>query len=342
MGKLKIAVLGAGYWASLQIPSWQAAGAEVVAIWNRTREKAALLAERFGIKHVYDTAEELFEHADFDLADVITNPESHKRLVLTAASYKKPVVCQKPMATSLEDSREMSRACREAGIWFAIHENFRYREAWRRVGEIIRGGGLGRVIRAEITLCSASADGLRLEPALAKLGHMALLDMGPHVFDLTRLLFGEALSVYCRDFASRPENGVLDTAIALLDMRGGACVKCEICNDKGPSAFVSAENGVLAYDAEHYITVNVNGYLHRYEPPAFVRPEFIPEASWQNHGGDGMLSIRRCNEGIMESFLGGRPAATDGEYSLKTAELVFKAIGSAETNAVSFIEGARQ
>lgn len=334
MSKLKVAVLGAGYWAAFQIPSWQAAGAEVVGVWNRTYERATATAERFGIRQVYKTPEELFENADFDLVDIITTPESHLPLVLMAARYKKPVICQKPMAATFEDSKKMVAACREAGVWLAIHENFRYRDTWQRIRELVDSGVLGRIIRADITLCSASIAGLVWEPTLATMDHMALRDMGSHVFDLTRFLFGEVETVYCRQRPSHPENGIMDTAVALLEMKNGVLVKCEICTDKTPGAFISGENGVLTYDSEHYIRVKTDDEIKQYEQPVHQRPEYILEANWLNHSGEGILSIRKCNESLMDSFLNGQPASTDGEDSLKTTELIFKAISSADENNV--------
>jgi len=332
MGKLKVAVLGAGYWASLQIPSWQAAGAVVSAVWNRTFETAVSAAKRFGIAAVYKTPEELFEKADCDLVDIITSPDSHLPLVLMAAAYKKPVICQKPMAATFTDAEKMVSACREAGVWFAIHENFRYRDTWRRIREIVESGALGKIVRAEITLCSASLEGLKFEPTLAKMDHMALRDMGPHIFDLTRLLFGEAETVYCRQRASHPENGVMDTAVALLEMKNGMLMQCEICTDKTPGAFISGDKGVLTYGAGHYVTVRAGGECIPYEQPVYQRPEYILEANWNNHGGDGILSIRKCNESLMEAFLNGKPAPTDGKDALKTMDLVFRAIASADGN----------
>ena len=47
--RLRIAVLGTGYWAQFQIAAWQSIGADVVAVWNRTHDKAAATAARFGI-----------------------------------------------------------------------------------------------------------------------------------------------------------------------------------------------------------------------------------------------------------------------------------------------------
>jgi len=92
---LRIAVFGTGYWAQFQIAAWQAIGAQVVAAWNRTREKAVATAQRFSIPTVFDTPEQAFAAGDFDIADIIADVGAHEPLVLMAAQHKKDVICQK-------------------------------------------------------------------------------------------------------------------------------------------------------------------------------------------------------------------------------------------------------
>ena len=96
---LRIAVFGTGYWAQFQIAAWQAIGAQVVAVWNRTREKAVATAQRFSIPTVFDTPEQTFAAGDFDIADIIADVGAHEPLVLMPAQYKKDVICQTPMAS---------------------------------------------------------------------------------------------------------------------------------------------------------------------------------------------------------------------------------------------------
>ena len=135
----RVAVLGTGYWAQFQVAAWQALGVPVVAVWNRTRSRAEAFAARFGIPRVFDTPEELFEWGQFDLVDIIAGVEAHEPLVLMAARYRVPVICQKPMSGTLASCRRMVQACEEAGVWYAVHENFRYQppiQAFKRALEL--------------------------------------------------------------------------------------------------------------------------------------------------------------------------------------------------------------
>jgi predicted dehydrogenase len=101
-------------------------GAECVAVYNRTRSKAEILARDFGVPNVYDNAEELLQREQLDFIDIITDVDTHPRFVQLAAEYKVAVICQKPMAPSLEVARNMVATCREANTRFFIHENWRW------------------------------------------------------------------------------------------------------------------------------------------------------------------------------------------------------------------------
>jgi len=76
--KLKFAVLGCGFWSKFQIGAWtEIEGAELVAVYNRTRSKAEKIAEYFKVHRVYDNAEELFKKEKPDFVDSITDVDTH-------------------------------------------------------------------------------------------------------------------------------------------------------------------------------------------------------------------------------------------------------------------------
>ena len=126
MSNLRFAIFGTGYWSRFQLAGWrELEGVECVALYNRTRAKAEALAQAFDVPTVYDDAEELFRREPLDFIDIITNVETHSQFVHLAAVHGLPVICQKPMATSLEEAEQMVRVCREAGVPFFVHENWR-------------------------------------------------------------------------------------------------------------------------------------------------------------------------------------------------------------------------
>jgi len=108
MNKVKIAVLGCGFWSRFQIGGWlELPNVEIVALYNRTIEKANSLAKEFGIKYTYNDAELLLQkHPEIEVVDIITDVFTHPQFVHLAAKYKKHVICQKPMAPDFESAKK--------------------------------------------------------------------------------------------------------------------------------------------------------------------------------------------------------------------------------------------
>ena len=194
----RFAVIGCGFWSQYQIAAWEeVGGVELVAVYNRSREKAERIAERFGVPKVYDTAEELFENERLDFVDIITNVETHEKFTLMAARYGVPVICQKPMAPDLESAARMIKACKEAGVPLYIHENWRWQLPIRALKKKMDEGVIGKPFRARV-IYSNSFPVFENQPFLAELEQFILTDMGTHILDVVRFLFGEVKSLYCQ------------------------------------------------------------------------------------------------------------------------------------------------
>ncbi len=149
--ELKFGVIGCGFWARYQISAWrELEGIKLIALFNRTRSKAENFAKEFDVPKVYDTAEELVADPEIDFVDIITDAVTHSEYVHLCAKYKKPVICQKPMALSLEEGKSMVQACKDAGIPFMVHENWRWQAPIRKVKEVMDSGVIGKPFRCNL------------------------------------------------------------------------------------------------------------------------------------------------------------------------------------------------
>jgi hypothetical protein len=70
------------------------------------------------------------------------------------------------------------------------------------------------------------------------------------------------------------------------------------------------------------------------EKAVFQKPDYIAQRSWEYHGGEGIMSIKSCIEDMNRAFVQNEPAPTCAKEYLKTMELVFNAISSADGNSV--------
>jgi predicted dehydrogenase len=330
---LRIAVFGCGYWAAFQVAAWQARGAQVVAVWNRTRARADAFASKFSIPRVFDTPEQVFDWGAFDIADIIADVGAHKPLTLLAAQRGKPVICQKPMAYTLSDCEEMVEACRSAGVWFAVHENFRYQPPTEAFIRAVRSGRIGKVLHAQLNLRSPDLDILQKQPALRTMPHMALRDMGPHIFDVARAAFGEFSSLYAAPVYSYRASGVEvpDAALCTLVSREGAAVACHLVHQWNDRMMAQGERGRVTLDHDNVLRIETEDGCETCDTKGWPVLPYIPREDWDLHGGHVMSAIPRCLADLTDSFTRGVPAPTSGADNLETMRLVFAAIESFDT-----------
>jgi len=141
MKELKFGVFGAGFWSNFQIAGWQELpGLQLIALCDPNLEKCQQLAKKFGITKTYTDPNDLLEHENLDFVDIITEVNSHFELTLLAADHGLNIVCQKPMAPSLEQCLTMVQTCKEQGVKLFVNENFRWQAPIRKVKSIMEKG----------------------------------------------------------------------------------------------------------------------------------------------------------------------------------------------------------
>jgi predicted dehydrogenase len=333
MADLKFAVFGTGWWSHFQIPAWfEVGGVELVALYNRTVSKAEKMAERFDVPRVYGDPEELLQKEELDFIDIITEVQAHAPLVYLAAKYKVPVICQKPMGPDYGTCQKMVRACQEAGVPFLIHENLRWHTPIRAVKRIIGEGQIGQPFRARLRIIGY--DDYANQPLLKTLENLVLADLGSHLFDTARFLFGEAQSLYCQHHRTRGDIVGEDVATVMLKFGDVTCI-CEMSNatrNQWGAAFpafivVEGTQGTLELGPDYWIRIATEeGHqARRYAPPTYP---------WADNQSAWHASIVDCNEDLLQAFNTGQPAETSGRDNLKTMRLLFSAYESAARDQV--------
>ncbi|MHB8521064.1 MAG: Gfo/Idh/MocA family protein [Limisphaerales bacterium] len=336
MSELRFAIYGTGFWSRYQLAAWQELpGARCVALYNRTRARAEALAREFKVPAVYDDPEALLRRERPDFIDVITSPDTHGQFVRLAAAHRIPVICQKPMAPTLAEGEQLVAICRQAGVPFLVHENWRWQTPIRALKRTLDEGVIGRVFRARVTF-SNSFPVFDNQPFLKTLEQFILVDIGTHLLDATRLLFGEARALFCQTTRVRPDIRGEDVATVLLAMAGGATVTCELSyasrieHDRFPETFihVEGERGSVELGPDYWIRVTTAaGTVPRRWPPphyAWADPRY---ALVQASGVD-------CNANLLGALQGRHPAETTAADNLETLRLVFACYESAKIGKV--------
>src|SRR5690348_14180688 len=113
---VKIGIVGTGFGSRVQIPGFlKIPGVEVVAVMSSGRaERATEVASQFNIQTVCRDFGQMLQVPGLDAISIVTPPYQHRDLTLAALAAGKHVLCEKPMARSLDEARDMLRAARQS------------------------------------------------------------------------------------------------------------------------------------------------------------------------------------------------------------------------------------
>ena len=168
--------------------------------------------------------------AAIDAVYVASPNDAHRPLVEAAAAAGVPVLCEKPMATTLADARAMVAACDRARVPYATAFDQRFHPAHQHLGHLVQAGALGTVTAIRIAYCcwvgaEFGGDNWRIDPARA--GGGALMDLAPHGLDLASTLLADRIV----DVAAMGQSRVHGYAVedgALLIARTGSGVLVQL------------------------------------------------------------------------------------------------------------------
>ena len=187
---LRVGILGTGFMARVHARAAQVAGATVAGVVGSRPGSGDGFAASVGARGYGDLAQML---PDVDVVHVCTPNHTHRDLALQALEAGRAVVCEKPLATSLEAAREMAAAAdgRVATVPFVYRFHPMVREARARVGR----GELGHIGTVHGTylqdwLSRGEDDNWRVDPALGGASR-AFGDIGSHWCDLAEFVTGD-------------------------------------------------------------------------------------------------------------------------------------------------------
>ena len=166
----------------------------IVALVSGHRDKAEQQAKRYGVGdsaiYNYDGYDRIRENKEIDAVYIALPNSMHAEYTVRGAKAGKHVLCEKPMATSVADSRAMIDACRAAGKKLMIAYRCQYEPVNLKAIELIRTGAIGQVQAIE------SANGFNISPGEWRLnrklaGGGPLMDVGIYSLNASRYLTGE-------------------------------------------------------------------------------------------------------------------------------------------------------
>jgi predicted dehydrogenase len=147
MRKIKVGIIGTGFGAKVHAPMMNFHdGFAVVAIASVSRGNIEEARKTSGVENVYTDWKLMLEHEQLDLIVVASAVHLHKEMVLAAYEKGIDVLCEKPMAFDLSETKNMITARENAGKLGLINHEFRFLPARTKVKEILDSGSLGQIL----------------------------------------------------------------------------------------------------------------------------------------------------------------------------------------------------
>ena len=176
-----------------------AAWPKLVAMCGRNKEKTADTASRFGFKGYYTTWQDMVQDPGIDVFDNCTPDNLHAEPSIAALGEGKHVICEKPLAMTVEEAKQMRDAAAGAKGKHMLCHNYRFIPAVRFARQLIEEGRIGRIYQFHARyLQEVGHDpGTSIEGTWYAAGTKSgvLLGIGCHIIDMARFLAGEIATV---------------------------------------------------------------------------------------------------------------------------------------------------
>ncbi|HEV2127169.1 MAG TPA: Gfo/Idh/MocA family oxidoreductase [Thermomicrobiales bacterium] len=295
--------------------------AELVLIADDNAERGRDAAERFGAEFVGDYVEALARD-DVDAVVICSENARHAELTLAAADAGKHVLCEKPLATTMEDAQAMIDACARAGVKLQTAFPVRFNAAAVAFRDAIRNGQAGTPLAVIARNPGTCPMGWFVDPDLA--GGGAVMDHTVHVIDVLRHIFdAEVTEVYAEADTRIYDIPVDDTGLVMFRMSNGLRGSLDTSWSRpenwpiwgGVEIEVIGEKGALRLDA-----FNDNLEIAEIDGPSYT---------WQavEHSGDPEMVAA-----FIHAVQHDEPVQVTGEDGMRAMQVALAAYESVRTH----------
>jgi predicted dehydrogenase len=226
-GKVRVGIIGSGFQADIHAASFQILSeeAEVVAVASPTPGHPEALAKKYGIPRVFHDYREMLKDKDIEMVTISAPNFLHCAMTRDIAQAGKHVVCEKPLAMTLEECDEMIDICQKQGVLLAYAEELFFTPKYLKAKEMADQGAFGKVyLVKQSEKHSGPHAGWFWD--VGKSGGGVFMDMGCHGIAFCYWFLGrpKIKSVYCQMgiHAHAGKTKGEDNSICILEFEGGA------------------------------------------------------------------------------------------------------------------------
>ena len=250
---MKIGIVGAGFMGTTHAAGWADTPATIVGFTAETQQESHSLAKHYGT-NVYASLEEMLP--EVDVVDICSPTHLHYEMALQAAAAGKHIVCEKPLARTTRQAREILTACRKAGVQLLVAHVVRFFPEYALAHSAVMEGQIGKpgVIRLHRGSYRPKKPAGNWFLDEVKSGGI-LMDLMIHDYDYARWVAGDVESVSARRVTQRHPDAPVDYGLVILSHRSGALSHIAGAWAYPPPAFrtrleIAGDRGLIEFDSD--------------------------------------------------------------------------------------------
>ncbi len=226
MKRVRVGVVGSRFAANLHAEAYRRCPhAEIVGA--AAIDNLSAFCKEFEIPNSYDDYHQMLRRDDIDLISVCVPNFLHKEVTLAAVNEGKHVICEKPLATNLDDADEMLRSCARSGVKLMYAEDWIFAPALVRAKSIYEEGGIGDILYVKAKEAHSGSHSIYAQK-LKLCGGGAMLHMGIHPIGFVRWLKNKEVAKVVGRASGGKSSNLLHTnfegedwAVAILTFKDG-------------------------------------------------------------------------------------------------------------------------
>jgi predicted dehydrogenase len=250
---MKVGIVGVGFMGTTHAAGWAETPAEIVGFTAETLKEAGALSKQYDTT-VYPSLEEMLP--DVDVVDICSPTHLHYEMALKAAAAGKHIVCEKPLARTTRQAKEIVAACQKAGVQLFVAHVVRFFPEYALAQAAVMEGQIGKpgVIRLHRGSYRPKKPAGNWFLDEVKSGGI-LMDLMIHDYDYARWVAGDVETVLARRVTQRHPEAPVDYGLVILGHRSGALSHIAGAWAYPPPTFrthleIAGDQGLIEFDSD--------------------------------------------------------------------------------------------
>lgn len=243
---LNWAVIGCGVIANEMAQALQKMGRELYSVANRTYEKAVEFSEKYQVRKVYGSIDEVFTDPDVDIIYITTPHNTHYKYMKMALENGKHILVEKSIALNSRELEEMVSLAKEKQLMIGEAMTIWHMPLYKKLWEIVRNGELGKVQLITMNFGSFKEYDMSNRFFNLELAGGAMLDIGVYALSIVRSFMDEKPNDVISQWRPSPTGSDEMSTVLLKNSMGQMATVALSMHSKQPKrAMISCEKGYI-------------------------------------------------------------------------------------------------